>query len=109
MARSHGGLDETRQITKEALRVWEALFRLTHMSERLERQDIILGSITLRPPSGDGSDWLSVCRVSLEGRPHVGFVSGSDVAAVLQSVVNMLENGTMKWREDQYANKQGSR
>lgn len=103
MARSHGGLDESRQITKEALRVWEALFRLTHMEERLARQDIVLGSITLRPPSVDGGDWMSVCRVSLDGVAHVGFVSGSDVAAVFQSLINMLENGSMKWREDKYA------
>lgn len=103
MAKSHGGLDEARDIVKEAVRVWEALVRLTYMQERLDKQEIVLGSLTLRPPSVDGGDWLLVLRAQLEGGPAVGFVSGHDVAGCLLSTVSMLENGSMKWREDRYA------
>ena len=105
MARSHGGLDEAREIVKEAVTLWEMLVRLSHIQERLDRADAVLGSLTIRPPSVEGGDWLLVCRMSLEGRPHVGFITGHDVAACLRSLVAKLENGSMKWKEDEYANR----
>lgn len=105
MARSHGGLDEAREITKEAIVLWEAMVRLSYIQDRLDKVDCILGSLTIRPPSVDGGDWLCVCRMSVEGRPHVGFISGHDVASCLRSLVSKLENGSMKWREDEYANR----
>lgn len=108
MARTHGGLDEAREITREAVHLWEALVRLSYIQSRLDAVDMVLGSLTVRPPSGDGGDWLLVCRMSVEGRPHVGFISGHDVATCFRSLVSKLENGSMKWKVDEYAGKERS-
>lgn len=102
MARSHGGLDEAREVVKEAVHLWEALVRLTYIQERLDKSDTVLGSLTLRPPSVDGGDWLLVCRVRVEERAYVGFVSGHDIPACMRSLVSKLENGSVTWKEDQY-------
>jgi hypothetical protein len=104
MARSNGGLAEAHELQKEAIRVWEALIRLSYMSERLEKAGMKMGSITLRPPASEGSDWLGIVRMSMQDAPYVGFISGREIGAVLNSMVAKLENGSMAWKEDKYAN-----
>jgi len=105
MARSHGGLDEARDLQREAVHIWEALIRLSYMQERLQRSGMSLGSITLRPPSVEGGDWLGIVRAEIQTVWYVGFISGREVANVLHSMVSKLENNSMVWKEDQYANK----
>lgn len=105
MARGHGGLDEARDLQREAVHIWEALIRLSYMQERLSRAGCTLGSITLRPPSVEGGDWLGVVRCEIQTVWYVGFISGREVANVLHSMVSKLESNSMVWKEDQYANK----
>lgn len=89
-------------IAREALAVWQCLFRLTYLREKLEHDDMFLGSITLRPPSHEAGDWFLVVRMQMGMAKKVGFITGHDVAGCFRSLVSKLDNGSMNWKDDQY-------
>lgn len=53
-------------------------------------------------PKEDGEDWLIVVSVaSSEGR-QVAFHAGPDLLSAVTGLANRFQNGSLKWKEDQY-------
>jgi hypothetical protein len=79
------------------------LLRFSVNVREVEPETFKLGSLTIRPPKEEGGEFLVIIRASLEGRAFVGFTSGYDIGAALRLAIARVENGSMSWKEDQYA------
>jgi hypothetical protein len=63
-----------------------------------------LTGFSVRGPRDRGDEFLVVVRgTDEEGMPVVGFSSALDLGEALRGVVSRLDNGSMKWRPDEYA------
>lgn len=60
---------------------------------------------TVRGPAVSGGEFLCVIRgIDEEGKAVVAFHSAFALPALVRGVEGRLVNGTLKWRDDQYAN-----
>lgn len=59
--------------------------------------------LSIRPPQGQGGDFLITVRgLSADGGRVVAFHGSPDFGDALRGLHNRLLNGSLKWREDQF-------
>lgn len=86
------------------------LYKIGVAISRLERwcstdvpEGVYVKSIRLRAPQNPEGEWLAVVSISTENGGKVGFHSAEDLTAVLSGLSNRLRNGSIKWKDDEYA------
>jgi hypothetical protein len=62
-----------------------------------------LKSITVRPAAGGRGGCLVIARAKIEGRSVVGFHSGDTADAALKGALERIENTSMEWKDDKFA------
>lgn len=90
-------------FTRELVAFGEQLMRFSDMLERGESTGTTYGNITLRPPVSQGGEWLAIMRARTESGQYVAFVSARSFAELLRVTSAKLENNTLKWKVDTYA------
>lgn len=90
-------------FTREMVALAEQLIRFSDKVDRLIESEASMGNLTLRPPRVPAGEWLCVCRLRSEGVWYVAFVSARSLSEVLRLVAAKWENGSLQWREDDYA------
>jgi hypothetical protein len=80
-----------------------ALMRLTYlMNEGLANGWELMG-LSVRKPREEGQDYLITLRaLSHDGQPVIAFSGGAGLGDAFVTLVNRLENGSLKWREDEF-------
>ncbi len=78
------------------------------MEYGLPEADVLVTRVSVRAPDVPGGEYFVVVNAVVEGQRSVGFGSGMDVISALGGTVARITNGTMKWREDDYAQKRES-
>ena len=78
---------------------WELDARWDEWAER----GLEIRSLTVRPPKHEGLDWTLVIRASVEGQKCVAFLDADHPERLFIKLVGNIQAGTLKWREDQYA------
>lgn len=90
------------EYQRAMLRAAEQLMRFERVAERLDDQDCWLRSITVRLPGEARNTFLAVVRADNAGAPVVSFHEGDTLLECLRGMVARLENGSVKWKDDQY-------
>ena len=92
-------------VQKAMLQVANALYITEGRIEGLHEQGEIITGVRFRAPTQLGGEWLAVVSLlTTEGR-FVGFHSDVSFVAAVRGVCNRINNGSMIWKDDQYAGK----
>lgn len=97
-------LESQRIFERELMRIGLAVLALESGLVRMEQDDVVLKAIRLAYAGGPQGDVLCIMTATTEEAGVVAFCSGSSLSAVLCTVSNQIRNGSIKWKEDQYAN-----
>lgn len=80
-----------------------ALYKIENSSERLREEGISVESIRLKMPAEQDGEILLVITASTESGGIVAFHRQAGIAACLEGLSSRLDNGSLKWKEDEYA------
>ena len=75
------------------------------LSDRTDGQrhpDYTLKEVRVRAPAELSGEWLGIVKADFDGTPCIGFHGGDSLLDCLKGLASRLNNGSMKWREDQY-------
>lgn len=89
-------------VQRALLRVGEQLVRAEGLWERLDGGGLEVISMGVRLPQYVGGDYLVTVRAYKDGEAVVGFHGADTFADVARGVLARMENGSMKWRKDEY-------
>lgn len=84
--------------------VGQSLVNLERAIERLSGEDVHILSFTVTTPAAGRPDYLVVVRVEQGGERLVAFHNADTVWEALKGMADRIVNGTLKLKEDQYAN-----
>ncbi len=84
------------------LRQGERLLAFESVADRQFDKGITIKSLKARCPQGETGGYLLVVTAVGEGGPVVAFQDGDSLAEVIVGFINRLENGSVKWKEDQF-------
>ena len=62
-----------------------------------------LRQLRIKAPAQIGGEWFAVVTAYLEDAPVVAFHSGSSFVSTIEGVCNRINNGSLKWKDDEYA------
>jgi len=96
-------LAAARSYAAEMVRIGEAVSGFEHLLDRLDEANIMIASVRVKVPLGDEVDYLIIVRARQEGRGVVGFHAGTTLRETLVGTIARLSNGSMKWKDDEYA------
>lgn len=68
-----------------------------------EEDDFRLTGLKLRAPIEYSGEYLVIISAYVQGQPMVGFSSGSTIMEALLVCSRRILNGSIKWKDDQYA------
>ncbi len=88
-----------RILTKVGL----AVHMSQHTMERMSEEGMVVIRITFKAGSGVHADWLAIIAVKTEGGGIVAFHSAPSFPATVEGLCHRVNNGSLKWKEDQYA------
>lgn len=94
----------TDRDSKFAQDLYWGIARIGIDLEEMNEAGLVLIAIKLYPARAGGVDWTCVVSAFVEGVRSVAFVSSPRPEDVLRVVAAGLANGSLKWREDKYAN-----
>lgn len=90
-------------VEQEMVKLAVSLYKVEAHIERLIKEEVYLKSIRLRAPQVRGGEWLAVVSIEVSGEGKVGFHSADGLTTVLRGTAARLLNGSMKWKDDEYA------
>lgn len=88
-----------RILSKTGLAVHQAAYSL----ERMEHDGNTIKAIRFMAKGGATGEWLAVITAVGEGGAVVAFHSGEGLTQVIEGTMNRLNNGSLKWKADEYA------
>lgn len=91
------------EFERQMLRAAEQMLRFERVAARLWDDGIVLKGMSVRLPKVPGGDFLVVVRADKDGSAAVCFVGSDSLMDVVRKTVATLENGTAKWKDDEYA------
>lgn len=65
--------------------------------------NMMVKSIKIRLPNAPGGDYMAVITADTTEGSKVSFHGGSSLPDVLRGLCERLNNGRLKWRDDEYA------
>lgn len=96
-------LQEQADMDRRTLKLGIAVRQLEHWCEKLVPDHGIVKAIRFKAPRSVGGEWLVVVQVSTEKGGVVGFHSADDFSEAVKGLSSRLRNGSIKWRDDEYA------
>jgi len=94
---------EGQEYVRHAVRQWERLLLWERLIRSSNPDDFVLKDVRLKAPLHEGDDWLAIVRAFVDGVAVVGFVSGDTVIGCLMSTAEKIMNNSVKWKDDEYA------
>lgn len=88
-----------RILVKAGVSLHKAAYRL----EELEDEGVAIKAIRFVARGGATGEWLGVITCETENGAVVAFHSGDGFVNVVEGLCNKVVNGSLKWREDEYA------
>lgn len=76
------------------------IFQGRYEGERTEGVEIL--AIRFKAPGHPMGEWLAVVSASIEDERVVAFHKADDFSECLKGVLNRINNGSIKWRSDEY-------
>lgn len=102
-----GNTMESQRLFDEQLRnIGRSVLMLESGLKILEDSGIVVKALRFVHNGGSRGDILCVVTAHTETGGIVSFVSGVDLSATIRTMSNQIRNGSIKWKEDQYANEQ---
>lgn len=92
-----------REFERQMVRLATQLLRFEQVVVRLDEEGTWVTGMTIRCPGEDRADYLVVVRARTSVGYVVGFAGGDSLAEAIRVTCAKLENRTMRWKEDQYA------
>jgi hypothetical protein len=99
--------ESTLAYERQMVRMAQQFVRFDTMIERLFDNDMEISGMSIRVPSGEGEDYFVVVRARIGNDAKVGFNSDATFAGALRGTLARIENGSMRWKDDDYANDKG--
>jgi hypothetical protein len=88
---------------RQMIKIGVSVLTLQEQFIRLSDEGIEVKALRLAYRSGVSGELLGVLTASTESSELVAFQSGTDLAVVLTVLQSRLANGSLKWKEDEYA------
>lgn len=92
--------------TNQRLEIEAAMSQVCHALMGRRELAVDVAGFSVRGPRSKEEDLLLTLRgIDGEGTPVVAFFGGPNLGVLFISIENMLRNGTVNWRVDEYRNK----
>lgn len=92
--------------TNQRLEIEAAMSQVGHALMGRRELSVDVAGFSVRGPRTTEEDMLLTLRgIDGEGTPVVAFFGGPNLGVLFISIENMLRNGTVNWRIDEYRNK----
>lgn len=95
----------TLAYERQMVRMAQQLVRFDTILERLFDDDTEIKGMSIKVPNAEGEDYFVVVRARIGNDAMVGFNSDATFAGALRGTLARIENGSMRWRLDDYAGK----
>lgn len=92
----------TLAYERQMVRMAQQFVRFDMMLERLFEDDIEVYGMSIKVPVSEGEDYFVVVRARVGNDRKVGFGNGASFAEALRGTLARIENGSMRWKDDQY-------
>lgn len=89
-------------VTRQLVQVSEQLYRAERVLDRMFEENEYIKNIKFRAPTEENNSWLVVVTGEIEGADVVAFVYADTFAEASRMLWAMLENRSIKWKEDQF-------
>lgn len=97
---------QSRGTDDLTIRYGAVLMRAEALFEGLEERGVGMTGITIRFPEEEGGPYFVVARAWTDEGASVAFHDAMTFAEAVAGVVNRAVNGSLKWKEDKYANRE---
>lgn len=94
-------------VQRVLLRLAEQLVRADRTFERLAEEELEVVGMSVKLPEYAGGDYLVTVRAFKGGVAVVAFHGSDQFADVVRGAIARLENGSMRWRDDNYRDDDG--
>lgn len=88
---------------RQLMRLGEAIYRFESLHEIMFDNEGYIKKLSIMPVSPIRGQFMMVVTGFLHGEHVVCFQQGSSLDDCLLSFINRWANGSLKWREDEYA------
>lgn len=92
------------QYQRDMLRLGETISRMERILDRMFEEEWIPKRVSIKVPVNQGDEYLVIITAESPGGPVVAFTSGQSFAEAIRVAIARIENGSVKWKEDAYAN-----
>lgn len=90
---------------KHIYRVGSQILLFEHLQEQFYEQEGYIKAVRILPASPVRAEYLLVVSAFCEGGDKVAFQRGDSFADCIVGFLNRLKAGSLKWKDDEYANK----
>lgn len=87
---------------RELFRVAQVWHRVDMLLDRLFENDIVVRRLSVVVPTPDRDGFTAIVTATVSGEPCVAFHGGTTFVEAMTGLLNRLENGSVKWKIDQY-------
>jgi hypothetical protein len=91
------------EFERQMVRLATQLLRFEQVITRMDEGGTWITGLSIKVPGEDRADYLVVVRARTSAGSVVGFAGGDTLAEAIRVTCAKLENRSMRWREDQYA------
>lgn len=89
---------------QQMVRMAQQFVRFEQILERMFEDDEEVTGMSIRVPNTEGADYLVTVRSRCGNENRVAFHSGASFAETVRGMVARLENRSLRWKADEYAN-----
>jgi len=90
---------------QQMVRLAQQFVRFEQIIERMFDENEEVYGMSIRVPTERGAEYLVTIRVRIDHTYKVGFSSASSFFEAVRGALARLENKSMRWKDDEYANK----
>lgn len=87
---------------KETDKLGKTLLQANHLPSTLNRKDTYLKQLKFVCKDDEGDDWLGIISVDTDEGPMIAFHGASSFSETIRGIMARIENGSLKWRKDEY-------
>lgn len=98
--RGDSSINEAQRYADAVYKDWQKVDGVDRLVQRMDEADIVIRGIRFKPPDGEGMSWLAIVTADGALGDVVGFHDAPTFREVLIGLVNRLENGSVKWKEN---------
>lgn len=99
-----GNVLATAALTERILsKTGHSVHMAGHAMSNMEQNGLSILRISFKATGSVDGSWLAIISASSENGSVVAFHSGDSFPSTLQGVCSRIVNGSLKWKEDEYA------